>query len=45
MLKKLNIWVDVAHMRKLTALARIKGLKAAQLVRLAIAEYLERNGQ
>ena len=42
MLRKLNIWVDATHMKKLTMLAKSKGLKTAQLVRLAIAEYLER---
>ena len=32
-------------MKKLAVLAKSKGLKTAQLARLAIAEYLERNSQ
>jgi hypothetical protein len=42
-LRRLNVFVDIAHMKRLSALAKTKGLKPSQLVRLAIAEYLERN--
>jgi hypothetical protein len=45
MLRKLNIWVNAAHMKTLAALAQKRGLKTAQLVRFAIAEYLERNSK
>lgn len=43
MLKRLNVFVDPAHIKRLSILAKRKGLKTAQLIRLAISEYLERN--
>jgi hypothetical protein len=43
-LKQTTIWLHDGHMKLLTKLAKIKGLKTAQLVRLAVAEYLKRHG-
>lgn len=43
MLRRLNIFMDAQHLKRLAAIAKKKGLKTAQLVRLAISEYLERN--
>ena len=42
MLKKLTTWVDTADMKKLAALTKKKRLKVSQLIRIAIAEYIER---
>jgi hypothetical protein len=42
MLRRLNTWVDAADMKKFAALAKKKKVKAAYLVRVAMAEYLER---
>jgi len=41
MLKKLTVWVNPKHMNELKKLAEKMELKTAQLVRLAIKEYLE----
>jgi predicted transcriptional regulator len=45
MLRKLTVWVDVAHMKKLAAIGKRKGLKPSQMLRMAIAEYVERENQ
>jgi len=42
MLKITTIYLDADHMKRLARLGTAKGLKPSQLVRLAIAEYLER---
>jgi len=42
-LVKRNFWVEAANMKKLVAFAAKRGFKTAHLVRIAIAEYLERN--
>lgn len=42
MLRITSIWLQSQHMQQLDALAKSRGLKAAQLVRLAVAEYLQR---
>jgi hypothetical protein len=42
MLRPTCILVNDGHMEKLTALAESRGLKCAQLVRLAIVEFLRR---
>jgi len=42
-MRKLNVYVDPKHMKQLAAIGKTKGLKVAQLVRLAIAEFVERN--
>jgi hypothetical protein len=43
MLRRLNVFVDPQHLKRLAVIAKKKGLKVAQLVRLSISEYLERN--
>jgi hypothetical protein len=43
MLRRLNTWVDAADMKNFVALAKKKKVKAAYLIRVAMAEYLERN--
>jgi metal-responsive CopG/Arc/MetJ family transcriptional regulator len=46
MLTRTSIWLDTKSLRALEALAKKKGaLKPAQLIRLAIQEYLERNSK
>jgi len=42
MLRQTTVWLHTEHMRRLDVLAKNRGLKASQLVRLAIREYLER---
>jgi predicted transcriptional regulator len=42
MLKQTTIWLHDGHMKKLGALAQSRGLKRAQLVRIAILDYLRR---
>jgi len=44
-LKKLTTWVDTADMKKLAALTKKKRLKVSQLIRIAIAEYIEREAK
>jgi Ribbon-helix-helix protein, copG family len=41
-LKKRTTWVDADDMKKLAALTKKKRLKVSQLIRIAIAEYIER---
>lgn len=43
MLRKLTVWVNPDHMKQLDKLAAKMELKTAQLVRLAIKEYLEKH--
>ena len=45
LLRQTTLFVHGGHMKKMTALAQARGLKASQLVRLAIAEYIHRNQQ
>ena len=42
LMKRTNFFVAPEHMKELEEVARRKGLKVAQLVRLAISEYLDR---
>lgn len=42
-MKRLCLYVHEPHMKKLAVIATRKGLKPAQLVRLAIAEYIEKD--
>jgi hypothetical protein len=42
MLRQTTIWLHSGHMKKLAMLADARGLKAAQLIRVAIAEYIRR---
>jgi hypothetical protein len=44
-MKRLCLYVHEPHMKQIERIAKSKGLKSAQLVRLAIAEYLERNAK
>lgn len=41
MMRRTNIFLHAGHMKKIDALAKSRGLKAAQLVRIAIAEFLQ----
>jgi hypothetical protein len=46
MLRKLNIWVDEQNQRRLEVIGKKKGgLKPAQLVRVAIQEYIDRESE
>ncbi len=42
MLKRVNVFLDTEHSKKLASIGKKKGLKVAQLVLLAIAEYIAR---
>jgi predicted transcriptional regulator len=42
MLRVTTIFLDTEHMKQLGTLAKAQGLKTAQLVRVAIAEYIQR---
>ena len=42
MLKQTTIWLHSEHMKAMGTLAKSQGLKSAQLVRIAIGEYLRR---
>lgn len=42
MLKQHTVFLHVGHMKKMTALAESQGLKTAQLLRIAVADYLRR---
>ena len=42
MIRRTNIFLHSGHMKELDALAKSRGLRAAQLVRVAILEYLQR---
>jgi 16S rRNA U516 pseudouridylate synthase RsuA-like enzyme len=43
MLHQTTLFVHTGHMKQLKAIAESRGLRTAQLVRVAIAEYLRRN--
>lgn len=43
MLRPTTMFMNDAHMKKMRVLAESRGLKMAQIVRIAIAEYLRRN--
>ena len=42
MLKQTTIFLHSDHMKRLGVLAKARGLKNAQMVRLAIVEFLDR---
>jgi predicted transcriptional regulator len=42
MLKQTTVFLHNEHMKKLKALAESRGIKTAQLLRVAIADYLRR---
>jgi hypothetical protein len=44
-LKKITIWADATDTKKLAALAKRRKFKMAHLIRIAIAEYLERESK
>lgn len=41
-MKRTTIFLNPAHTKQLAALGKSRGLKAAPLVRIAIAEYIKR---
>jgi len=45
MLRKISIYLDSSHLRRLAAVAKkmTPGTKTAMLIRQAISEFLERN--
>ena len=45
MLRQTTVLLHVAHMKQLTALAESQGIKTAQLLRIAIAEYIRREAR
>jgi len=42
MLKRVSIFLDTDHSKKLATIAKRKGLKVSQLIRLAISEFIAR---
>jgi hypothetical protein len=42
MFKQTTVFLHVGHMKKLKALAESQGIKTAQLLRIAVANYLQR---
>lgn len=42
MFRQTTVFLHKGHMKQLTALAESQGIKTAQLLRIAIAEYLRR---
>ena len=42
MLKRVSIFLDTDHSKKLAAIGKRKGLKVSQLIRLAISEFIAR---
>lgn len=45
MLRQTTVFLHTGHMKKLTALAEAQGLKTAQLLRIAVADYLRRSAR
>ena len=45
MLRQTTIFLHDGHMKKLKVLAESRGIKTAQLLRLAIADYLGREAR
>ena len=41
-LKKISTWVDASDLKKFTAQAKKQKVKTAHLIRVAMAEYLEK---
>ncbi len=44
MLKRTSIYLDPKTIRKLSVIGKPEGLKAAQLIRVAIGEFVNRKG-
>ena len=42
MLKRTNVYLDTKTLKQLEALGRPQGLKTAQVIRMALAEYIAR---
>jgi len=42
MLKRTNVYLDTRTLKQLEALGRTQGLKTAQVIRMALAEYIQR---
>ena len=45
MLKRTNVYLDTKTLKQLEALGRTQGLKTAQVIRVALAEYIARKGK
>jgi predicted transcriptional regulator len=45
MLKRISVWLDAQHLKKIDAMAKdmTPGTKTSMLIRQAIAEFVERN--
>jgi hypothetical protein len=41
MLKRTNVYLDTKTLKQLEALGRTQGLKTAQVIRMALAEYIK----
>jgi len=41
-MKMISLWMDDKHLGELKKLAKKKGLKFSQLIRVAVSEFLER---
>jgi len=44
-MQRTNVYLDERRLKQLEAIGKEKGLKVAQLIRLAIAEYCNREGR
>jgi hypothetical protein len=42
MLRRTNVFLQSDHIERLAVIGKSRGLKTAQLIRIAIAEYLRR---
>jgi len=42
-MKRYNVFLDEQQIKKLAKIAKKKSLKTAQMIRLAISEFIERN--
>jgi hypothetical protein len=44
-MRRTNVFLHSGHLQQLGALGKSRGLKTAQLIRIAIAEYLRRENR
>jgi hypothetical protein len=44
-MRRTNIWMHTGHLAEMEALAKARGLKVAQLVRIAVQEYIRREAR
>jgi hypothetical protein len=40
-MKRICLYIDADHLKQLTKIGKKKGLKVAQMIRLAMGEYVE----